>query len=119
MGLIQATQTFIAGKGMHFGSYAKLRIRGALLDELRRMDWMSRSERSKVKHYKKGVEALTVELKREPKPCEIQKALNLTPDGHRTLEDLSKPFYILPLDKTIDSSSEGEVFNFHENLRWL
>ncbi len=114
LGLIQATQTFVSGKGMHFGSYAKLRIRGALLDELRKMDWMSRSERSKVKQYKKGIEALTLELKREPKSCEIQKALNLSPDGHRVLEDLSRPLYVLPLDKPVDSSSEGEVFNFHE-----
>lgn len=114
LGLIQATQTFLAGKGMHFGSYAKLRIRGALLDELRKMDWMSRSERTRVKQYKKGIEALTLELKREPKPCEIQAALKLSPDGHRALEDLAKPFYILPLDKPLDGSKEGEIFNFHE-----
>ncbi len=114
LGLIQATQTFVSGKGMHFGNYAKLRIRGALLDELRKMDWMSRSERSKVKKYKKGVAALTLELKREPKSCEIQEALNLTPNGYRALEDLARPFYILPLDKPVDSASEGEVFNFHE-----
>ncbi len=114
LGLVQATQTFVAGKGMHFGSYAKLRIRGALLDELRKMDWMSRSERSKVKKYKKSVEALTLELKREPKSCEIQEALNLSPDGHRALEDLARPLYMLPLDKPVDSASEGEVFNFHE-----
>lgn len=114
LGLIHSTQTFVASKGMHFGNYAKLRIRGALLDELRKMDWMSRSERSKVKQYKKGVEALTSELKREPKSCEIQEALKLSPDGHKALEDLAKPFYILPLDKPVDSSTEGEVFSFHE-----
>lgn len=114
LGLIQATQTFEAAKGMHFGNYAKLRIRGALLDELRKMDWMSRSERSKVKQYKKNIEALAIELKREPQAHEIQKALNLSPQSHRAMEELSKPCYMLPLDKPLEPHIDSDVFNFHE-----
>lgn len=116
LGLIQATQTFEASKGMHFGSYAKLRIRGALLDELRKMDWMSRAERSKVKQYKKNVEALALELNREPEDHEIQSALNLSPKSHQAIEELSKPRYTLPLDKSFDKQVDNEICNLHEMI---
>src|SRR5258705_460990 len=48
-GLVAAAQNFRETKNKSFIPYASIRIRGAVLDELRRMDWMSRSKRSKAK----------------------------------------------------------------------
>ena len=48
-GLVAAAQNFQETKNKSFIPYASIKIRGAVLDELRRMDWMSRSGRSKAK----------------------------------------------------------------------
>jgi len=48
IGLIQAVEGFESGRGVRFNTYATYRIRGAILDELRKMDWIPRGARSKA-----------------------------------------------------------------------
>lgn len=108
LGLIGASQMFDATKGATFGHYAKLRVRGALIDEMRRLDWMPRSERANAKRYQNAVEELEVLLKREPTQGEIALKLNLEPKELEKLQEKVRPIYILPLDAFGTSSNEEE-----------
>ncbi|MYM70467.1 FliA/WhiG family RNA polymerase sigma factor [Pseudoduganella sp. FT55W] len=82
MGLLEALRRYGEPDGA-FGSYASLRIRGAILDELRRQDWRPRAVRQQSHKLRDGVRALTRKLGREPSEHEIMEALELTPEGYQ------------------------------------
>lgn len=64
-----------------FPGYAVLRIRGAILDELRRLDWRPRSVRQDAHRIRDGVRALTRSLGREPTDAEVMQSLGLDDAG--------------------------------------
>jgi RNA polymerase sigma factor for flagellar operon FliA len=82
MGLLEALRRYGEPDGA-FGSYASLRVRGAILDELRRQDWRPRAVRQHSHKLRDGVRALTRRLGREPSEHEIMEALALTPDAYQ------------------------------------
>lgn len=90
LGLINATQTFDARMNCPFKSYAAIRIKGAVLDELRRMDLLPRSCRMKAKEMSSRVQVLQNELKREASEDEICVHLNMSKKQYRLIRDLSK-----------------------------
>ena len=71
LGLLQAARSFDPTRGVEFGPFAKLRIRGALLDELRSRDWASRSVRSTARTVEMAAEQLTARLQRTPTAGEV------------------------------------------------
>jgi RNA polymerase sigma factor for flagellar operon FliA len=75
--LASAAQSFDAGRGIPFGSFATVRIRGALLDELRGQDWASRSVRSRARRLEAAQQQLTASLGRTPTPTEVADALGV------------------------------------------
>lgn len=97
-GLISATQNYNPNKYPAFGTYAKIRVRGALLDELRRIDWMSRNQRTKTKNYQKKVSDLEQKLQRSVTDEDIQKELNLSKKEHLRMKEDSRPIRIIPLE---------------------
>jgi RNA polymerase sigma factor for flagellar operon FliA len=66
MGLLQALESFKADGGAHFDTWARLRIRGAMLDELRRQDWISKERRRRWKALQRAMGELEQRLER---PC--------------------------------------------------
>ena len=76
-GLIGAVQKYDPEQQAAFKGYAILKIRGAILDELRRLDVMSRSSRKKAKSLKQVVETLEQDLGRAPTDLEIRENLGL------------------------------------------
>ena len=77
IGLIDALNKFDPGKHVRFGSYAKFRIRGAILDSLREMDWGPRELRRKARRVEEAERKLSLELGRAPNEVEVAKELNL------------------------------------------
>jgi len=77
IGLIDALHKFDASKHVQFGSYAKFRIRGAILDSLREMDWGPRDLRRKARQLEEAHNRLRSELGRTPSEQELAAALNL------------------------------------------
>lgn len=75
IGLIDAMNKFNKEKKNQFKTYAEFRIKGEIIDELRKQDWMTRSERNKQKKYKKAKNNLTEELGREPTSTEMSNVL--------------------------------------------
>lgn len=75
IGLIDAMNKYKKDKQNQFKTYAEFRIRGEIIDELRKQDWMTRSERNKQKKYKKAKTNLTEELGRAPTSTEMSNVL--------------------------------------------
>lgn len=76
-GLAQAARNYDPGRGVGFDRYASTRIKGALLDELRRRDWASRSVRSKARQLNAVTDELTARLGRTPTSTEVAEAAHL------------------------------------------
>jgi RNA polymerase sigma factor FliA len=75
--LVQAARGFDEARGVPFARYASLRIRGALIDELRSYDWASRSVRPKARARDEATEELAVALGRRPRPAEVAAHLGV------------------------------------------
>jgi RNA polymerase sigma factor for flagellar operon FliA len=78
IGLINAASKFDHDKGTKFSTYASLRIRGAILDELRGLDWASRNLRKKIKDMEKAFAMLEKKMGRPPKEEEVAESLELS-----------------------------------------
>ncbi|GAA0071891.1 FliA/WhiG family RNA polymerase sigma factor [Clostridium sardiniense] len=77
MGLLEAFDTFDDTKGCKFSSYASLKIRAAIIDEIRRQSPISRNDVMKINDYNNAVVTLQNYLYREPTDIEISKYLNI------------------------------------------
>ena len=80
-GLIDALTKFEPGRGNKFETYAIPRIKGAIIDELRAMDWVPRSIRFKAREIEKAHTDLESMLKRQPSEQEMAERLGLTPSA--------------------------------------
>lgn len=77
LGLLQAARAFDPDRGVGFGAFARNRIRGALLDELRSRDWATRSVRGLARQAGSATEALTAALHRTPTAAEVAGELGV------------------------------------------
>lgn len=77
LGLVTAVESFDVSRGLAFSTFAVPRIRGAILDELRRQDHVPRSVRRKSREINKAREALSRQLGREPDTRELAEALDV------------------------------------------
>ena len=101
IGLIEAFHNFDPDRGVKFETYAVPRIRGAILDELRSLDWVPRSTRAKAREIERALVAFENENGRPPTDEELAAILGLTVDElHLSLEDVSKTT-LLSLDELI------------------
>jgi len=101
IGLIEAFRNFDPERGVKFETYAVPRIRGAILDELRSLDWVPRSTRAKAREIERALLAFENDCGRPPTDEELAKVLGMTiNDLHLSLEDVSKTT-LLSLDEMI------------------
>jgi RNA polymerase sigma factor FliA len=85
--LAAAARGFDAKRGTPFGGFATLRIRGALLDELRGLDWASRSVRSRARRMEAAQQQLTATLGRTPTQGELAEALGVAVDEIKSVDE--------------------------------
>jgi len=112
-GLIAALRKYDPLQKKSFGSYAAMRIRGAILDELRRMDWMPRNARTNFKKLRKVVEELEQKLGRPATETEVRTEMNLSEKEYQALMREVRPISFLPLDHCT-SADESEETNLYE-----
>lgn len=77
-GLIDAIDGFDMSRDVKFETYCSTRVKGAILDELRTLDWVPRLVRSRSHKYERALAELSTELKRDPTEDEIARRLGVT-----------------------------------------
>jgi RNA polymerase sigma factor FliA len=91
VGLMNAISGFDPERGVRFESYCELRVKGALLDELRTQDWLPRPWRQRVEHQKRAVEALRSREGREPTDEDVANEMELSVDLYQQLFGVGLP----------------------------
>jgi RNA polymerase sigma factor for flagellar operon FliA len=114
-GLMAACRKFDPEQGSTFASYAALRIRGAILDELRRMDWCPRRARARGRKLKAAINDVEQKLGRAATDAEIMESLGLEPKEYRKWVDEAKPVTFIAIDQHAEGE-EGEGASLHELL---
>jgi RNA polymerase sigma factor FliA len=116
-GLIDALEKFEPGRGNKFETYAIPRIKGAIIDELRAMDWVPRSVRFKARELEKAQADLEAMLKRQPTEQELAERLGLSRrDLHEMVAQISF-VSVLALDEVVSAGSDrGEQVSLIDTL---
>jgi len=116
-GLIDALQKFEPGRGNKFETYAIPRIRGAIIDELRAMDWVPRSVRFKQREIEKSLADLESMLKRQPTEKELAERLGMSlHELHEVITQISF-VSVLALDETVSVGADrGEKVSLVDTL---
>jgi RNA polymerase sigma factor for flagellar operon FliA len=116
-GLIDALQKFEPGRGNKFETYAIPRIRGAIIDELRAMDWVPRSVRFKQREIEKALADLESMLKRQPSEKELAERLGMSlHELHEVITQISF-VSVLALDETVSVGADrGEKVSLVDTL---
>jgi RNA polymerase sigma factor for flagellar operon FliA len=110
LGLLEAAANFTAGRGASFETYAGIRIRGAMIDALRKLDWAPRSVHRKSREVAKAIRDLEAELGREARDAEIATRMGIDlADYHRIVQDT-----VACQMTNIDDTATGEI-NDHRN----
>ena len=91
VGLMAAISSFDPSRQVRFEAYGEMRIRGALLDELRTQDWLPRPYRQRVENQKRVRDRLCSELCRNPQDDEMAAALGLSPGDYGTTFGIALP----------------------------
>lgn len=102
IGLIEAIDRFDPARGVKFNTFAYYRIRGAVLDMLREMDWVPRSLRAKSTELTNTIARLSTELGRQPTDQEVAAAFGITIDELDALSQEVGAQSLLSLDETIE-----------------
>jgi RNA polymerase sigma factor for flagellar operon FliA len=112
-GLIAAARKFDAAQEATFPAFAALHIRGAVYDELRRMDWMPRSARDRAKQVQEKLSELEQRLGRPATEDESCAELGVSAGDYAALLEEIRPATMMPLDGDA-SSDEMEPLALHE-----
>ena len=110
-GLVDAIDAFDLDRGVKFETYCAARIRGAILDELRNMDWVPRLVRHRAHKLADATRTLEVELGRIPNDDEIARRLGISrPQLDKLLRDANAVALISLSRRFMDSDSTRDVF---------
>jgi RNA polymerase sigma factor FliA len=111
MGLIGAIERFEPERGIKFETFAMTRIRGAIIDELRSLDWVPRSVRSRAREIEAAQSKLEHELQRAPTEAELAAKLGIDEEELQTslLEIANSSIYALDELWSISDSSGDQV----------
>ncbi len=108
IGLADALSRYEASQGVQFETFATQRIRGAMLDELRDGDWLSRGSRKSQKQIEQAVRALEQKLGRAPVESEIAAALEMPLADYQSLLTRVRGTQLVYLEDMGGSDAEGE-----------
>lgn len=110
LGLLDAIEKFDLAQKVSFETYASTRIRGAIIDEIRALDWAPRSLRQKARQMSRASAKLKEQLGREPTEAELADEMEMSENELFELMSEIHGAYILSLDSRISDENEtGEV----------
>ena len=106
IGLIEAARHYNGERGASFETYAGIRIRGAMMDELRRGDWAPRSVHRRHREISGAMKTIAQREGREAREDEVIAELKLTPEAYRTALQDAVQCQVLSLDAPPDGSDD-------------
>jgi RNA polymerase sigma factor for flagellar operon FliA len=110
IGLSEALTRYEAAQGVQFETFATQRIRGAMLDELRENDWMSRGSRKSQKDIEQALRRLEHQLGRSPLESEIAVELGMTLADYQTLLGKVRGTQLVYLEDMSRSHEDDDSF---------
>jgi RNA polymerase sigma factor for flagellar operon FliA len=116
IGLIDSVARFEPERGLRFETYAVTRIRGAIIDELRSLDWVPRSVRKKARDLNAAVDDCQVRLGRTPSSVELAGALDVTPAELNTARAQVRRMRIGSLDELLNAGMGNDNLTLSETL---
>ena len=115
-GLIDAIEKFDLERGFKFETYAIARIKGAIIDELRSIDWVPRSVRAKARSLEKAYGKLESELRRTPTDAELAAELDVSDTQlQQTFSQISF-IGLVALDETLSGADRGETVSLGDTV---
>ena len=116
-GLIDAIEKYELDRGIKFETYAISRIRGAIIDELRAIDWVPRSVRFKAREVEKAYSALENKLKRPPSDGEIAGEMDISIDDLNNIYTQLSSVSLVALDELMTvEGGQGDKLSLVETL---
>lgn len=109
VGLLDAFQKFDPAKKVQFRTYAQFRVRGAILDSLRTLDWGPRELRRKGRAVEEAIRSLTTRIGRAPTESEIASEMNLSLEAYQELLGDLSGLEIASLNATPGEENEVET----------
>ncbi|MCA1833105.1 MAG: RNA polymerase sigma factor WhiG [Actinobacteria bacterium] len=107
-GLIDAIEKFDIERAIKFETYAISRIRGAIIDELRAIDWIPRSVRYKAREVERALAKLEGELRRPPSDAELAAELNVSLDDLQDMLNKINLVSVVALDELLSVGSDKD-----------
>jgi RNA polymerase sigma factor for flagellar operon FliA len=117
IGLIEALRKYDAGKKTKFETYAMWRIKGAILDELRALDWASRSTRRKARDVQKHLRGLEQKLGRSVTECEVADSLSLSPKDMTRVGEAMRGRMFLSIDQPVHLDDDAGRVELSEVIK--
>lgn len=115
LGLLEAAANYAADRGASFETYAGIRIRGAMIDALRKLDWAPRSVHRKARAVANAVREIEKETGREARDVEIAERLDMTlEEYHSVVQDAASCRLASLDDETAANAAEPSADPFRE-----
>ena len=116
LGYLRAAERYDVSKGASFRGFCAVRIRGAVLDELRRWDWAPRSVHKNNRCITRITTILIERLEREPTEMELADALGMEVTELAALQSFSQPRQLVSFDESNENSQGEESLTLMERL---
>jgi RNA polymerase sigma factor for flagellar operon FliA len=117
-GLIDAIDKYDANKDVKFETYASLRIRGSILDQIRKMDWIPRTVRQKQKKLDEAVKRIEMKTGRNVRDEELALELGLSEEELAVWQSQLKVTNVVSLNEYVEQGSEP-VMDAHGNSHFI
>jgi len=108
LGLIEAAKNYDPSQGAGFETYAGIRVRGAMLDDVRHADWSPRSLHRKMRQVREAIHEIENTTGRDAKDQEIADHLDITLDEYHTIRRDSSNAQIFSLDQSEDDPGQQD-----------
>ncbi len=115
-GLIDAIEKFDLERVIKFETYAISRVRGAIIDELRAIDWIPRSVRYKAREVERAYATLEAKLRRTPSEVEISQEMGISLDDLHGIFGQVSFVNVLALDELLNSGERGDKLSLIDTL---
>ncbi len=107
VGLLESARRFDPSHGASFSTYATIRIRGAMLDQLRSYDWSPRSTRRKIREMSKAIQEIEMRTGSAAQPSEVASAMDMDPSEYGKLLQDSASFSLYSLDDLLERRGDS------------